>query len=72
MNGRSEGERERAVLARLVGQRITGAEVGPDGTLNITLGNGEMCVLHSDPEGNGPGALHVYSGPEFVGIVGGR
>ena len=71
---RAEGERrERALADSLVGGRISGVIYDSEHTAHIVLSDGRALVVMCDPEGNGPGALHIYREPgAFAGIVGGR
>lgn len=72
---RAEGERrERALADGLVGRKVLAILFDhEDRAPYIVLDDGRALVVMSDPEGNGPGALHVYAKPgEFSGVVGGR
>ena len=50
---------EKKVALALVGKRITVVEVRPDRTVHLTIEGGIEAAVMRDPEGNGPGALHV-------------
>ena len=55
-------ERESKAAAALVGRTIDMVEVGPDGEPILFLSGGLQVVVMRDPEGNGPGSLHI-AGP---------
>lgn len=68
---------DRPTLADLAGATIEDAYEDGD-TLVLALKTREGRALHvavmRDPEGNGPGALHVFDSETvtFLGILGGR
>ena len=61
-----------AALKTLEGATIFRATVEDDGTAVLMLHNGTLLEVMADPEGNGPGSLHVTA-PGFECIpIGGR
>lgn len=67
--------RDRDAAARIVGRTVADVFLGPERTVYLILDDGTAVVCMCDPEGNGPGALHLFAKPPsgtFLGIVGGR
>lgn len=64
--------------ADLIGWKVTQAERADDGALTLVLSGLHLsgrnldltCSVMRDPEGNGPGSLHVYDSlGDFRGIL---
>jgi hypothetical protein len=69
--GRSE--REAVAMGCLAGRTVERVEIDEDGAANIIFKGGLVVRVLCDPEGNGPGSLHVYTvAGEFLGVAGGR
>lgn len=70
-------DRETALAASLVGRTVAQAFIDGDRAACLVLDDGRALLVMSDPEGNGPGALHVYGAETaeadapFLGILGG-
>lgn len=64
----------KAALKTLEGLTIERAMLDKDGTLVLMLDGGAYeAAIMADPEGNGPGSLHLYADPnEAPTIIGGR
>ena len=65
-------KRIKAALATLVGKTISAALLSDDGTVELQFEDGTLAHVMSDPEGNGPGSLHVYAANAKCTPIGGR
>jgi len=58
--------------ALLVGRTIKAAEIMADNMLALTLDNGAVAFVQSDPEGNGPGTIYYLTTENTYTLIGGR
>jgi hypothetical protein len=68
----ARSEREAAAMGTMAGRTVELVEIDEDGTAQIVFRGGLVVAVLCDPEGNGPGSLHVYTVTgEFLGVAGG-